>query len=48
MVEGDIPILIGNDILEPLGGVIDTDERTLKFKEFDKSISMVKISACGW
>ena len=44
VVDGDIPILIGNDILEPLGGVIDTDLRTLKFKEFDREINMVKTS----
>ena len=42
IVDGDVPILIGNDILEPLGGVIDMDERVLDFKRLEKSAKMLK------
>ena len=32
IVDGDVQILIGNNILEPLGCVIDMDERVPDFK----------------
>ena len=32
IVDGDVHILIGNDILEPLGCVIDRDEGVFDFK----------------
>ena len=34
VLEGDIPILIGNDILEALGGVIHTNIKKLEFNRF--------------
>ena len=42
VLEGDIPILIGNDILEALGGVIHTDSKKLELKKLGLVLSMVK------
>ena len=44
IIEGNVPILVGNDILEPLGGVIDTNERFIDFKRLDRSLNLVKTS----
>ena len=42
VINGDIPILIGNDILEPLGGVIDIDERFIEFKKLNCTVDIFK------
>ena len=42
IIDGAVPILIGNDILEPLGGVIDTEDRNIEFKKLDRSLHLVK------
>ena len=42
IVDGDIPILIGNDIIEPLGGSIHTKERVLELKELGQEVKMIK------
>ena len=44
IIEGLVPILIGNDILEPLGGVIDTENRVIDFKRLERSLNLVKTS----
>ena len=42
IVEGNIPILIGNDLLELLGGVIHTDSKELVLKNLKVSLQMSK------
>ena len=42
VIEGNIPILIGNDILEPLEGIIKTREKELVCRKLNKSVSLVK------
>ena len=42
IVEGNIPILIGNDLLESLGGVIHTDSKELVLKNLQLSLQMSK------
>ena len=37
IIEGNLPILIGNDIIEPLGGVIHTDERYIEFNRLGRT-----------
>ena len=44
IINGDVPILVGNDILEPLGGVIDMDENIVEFKHLDRTVEMFKTS----
>ena len=44
ILKGDIPILIGNDILEPLDGVIFTKDRILKLREIGKVVPLDKTS----
>ena len=43
VVEGDnIPILLGNDIMEPLGGSIDMKDKKLVLKKLNKEVSLLK------
>ena len=44
VIEGNVPILIGNDILEPLGGVIDTGKRFITFKRLNRYLDLIKTS----
>ena len=42
VVEGDIPILVGNDILEPLGAIIYTETGEIEFDRLKKKMMMTK------
>ena len=42
LIEANIPILIGNDFLKPVGGSINIGEKQLEIKELDESIQMVE------
>ena len=43
VVDGaDVPILIGNDILEPLGAIIYTETDVLEFSKLEKGVIMTK------
>ena len=42
VVDGDVPILIGNDILEPLGAIIYTENGDLEFSKLGKKLTMAK------
>ena len=42
VVNGDVPILLGNDVMEPLGGNIDMKEKRLDLKNINESIQLVK------
>ena len=42
VIDGDIPILIGNDILEPLGGIIRVETKLLELEKIRKKIEMYK------
>ena len=42
VIDGDIPILIGNDILEPLGGIIDVEKREIELIKLQTRLSMIK------
>ena len=42
VVDGEVPILIGNDILEPLGAVIYTETGVLEFSKLGAEIVMKK------
>ena len=44
VIHGDVPILVGNDFLEPLEGVIDMDERIVELKHLDRTVEMFKTS----
>ena len=44
LIDANIPILIGNDFLKPVGGSINIGEQQLEIKEFDESIKMVETS----
>ena len=42
VIDGEIPILIGNDILELLGGIIHTDEKRIEFRRLGLNMRMKK------
>ena len=42
VVDGDVPILIGNDLLEPLGAIIYTETCVLEFSKLGEEINMKK------
>ena len=42
IVDGNVPILVGNDIMDPLGGIIDMEERKLVLPRADMEIPIVK------
>ena len=42
VVDGKVPILIGNDILEPLGAIIYTENGDLEFSKLGKTVTMAK------
>ena len=42
VVEGNVPILLGNDIMDPLDGKIDMKERKLVLPKADMEIPLVK------
>ena len=42
VVDGKVPILLGNDVMAPLGGNIDMDENTLVLKKVDMEIPLEK------
>ena len=42
IIEGEIPVLLGNDVLEALGGVIHTNERKVEFRRLGISLKMRK------
>lgn len=42
VVRADIPILLGNDVMEPLGGNINMKSRQLELKNIEQSIALVK------
>ena len=41
-VDANIPILIGNDFLKPMGGSINIGEKQLEIKKLDKMIKMIE------
>ena len=42
VVDGDIPILLGNDVMEPLGGRIHMDKKKLILKQVKEEIPLLK------
>ena len=42
IVEGQVPILLGNDFLESLGGVIHTSSKVLEFTALQEEVNMIK------
>ena len=42
VMKGNIPILLGNDVMVPLGGKIDMDESKLVLKKADMEIPMME------
>ena len=42
VIDGEIPILIGNDIFEELGCVVHTDLRKVEFKSLSKEIQVTE------
>ena len=42
VIDGNVPILIGNDILEPLGAIIYTETGDLEFSKLGKTVTMAK------
>ena len=40
VIQGNVPILLGNDVMVPLGGVIDLDESILFFRKVDMEIPL--------
>ena len=44
VVKGNIPILLGNDVLKPLGGNINLDKSKLDLKKVHESIDMIETS----
>ena len=42
VIDGNVPILIGNDILEPLGAIIYTETGDLEFSKLGKTVTMTK------
>jgi hypothetical protein len=42
IVKGEVPMLLGNDVMEPLGGNIDMENRKLEFKKVEGEVPIVK------
>ena len=43
IIDGDVPMLLGNDIMEPLGGNVNLYEKILEFKNISSCIRLFKI-----
>ena len=43
VIEGDVPMLLGNDIMEPLGGNLKLIEKILEFSNISASVQLYKI-----
>ena len=42
IIDGLVPNLIGYNILEPFGGVIDTEDRVIEFKRLERCLELTK------